>query len=842
MRTWQCIVSISIFVLLWYFSEFEQIWTQALCCFLCLMNFTLRNQDCNKKQARLETSTQTDDTDEETELQTKTGHHVGVIDEIDATRSGQTLSQTMQYPNTQRSLLQVFECAYAHLVKPWYTVPELVDSQPLHRALQTEFNLIVERVICKAENFNLSVTSVGCIRIFTQHLHKAKQSDGSPMFGSRSEEMAVLRSFSEALVRNLFPEYLLEAKLYQCFLNEIVATKALDVLVTYLCNPDNLNQMLVSQLDRVSSESSTGDRPNSDRKGTPSPVGCKKEEGFTDEAEDALSEVKKEKKKGNRVKEKIYKIVDKVKSKKPKKKKPKEENTILARGSAAMAADDESSRESSIRSNMDSDYDSETDVYLTTFFQEDMMEFKLPYEMWRVGKWAVRVTNVQRENEELCFTVHLEERNNPENLNWDVKKTQTDILQFHNLWQESEEMGSSTLPSVSAIVEKTKNDLDGAHIEEVRSALEHFLQELVSDTQLGQTLLVFQFLCPIALLLSNNEDNGGVWSFLNGLASFLTPGKDEDESHNPRGEDKLDEAGASVHHSGPMAQPACMDTNEEPKEDIIEGPIATNVRFRNGEPETEDQTSDEQDVVSDGRESPAESLDVSVNTSKLVSPSGHLSDSSSLQFDSVDGFTSAQTVEKTNKKEKLTHKKLNVEQKLKVKEKTGQLKEEKKESQTNVEQTEATKAIFELLKEIIVSSGNSVLIFLFDALLKAVQPLVKKKINNFLKMMHPTEVQIASYIDNFRENIWPEGNVPIQPPRDSEEKHATMEKALQLINSNLIVVVVLDSNVLILKKTEVETLFKIFQDTEENKKLVYKLLSYVLREFLPGETAKDFVF
>lgn len=47
----------------------------------------------------------------------------------------------------------------------------------------------------------------------------------SPAFSSRSEEMAVLRTFSEALVRNLFPEYLWQPKLYQCFLTEIVATK-----------------------------------------------------------------------------------------------------------------------------------------------------------------------------------------------------------------------------------------------------------------------------------------------------------------------------------------------------------------------------------------------------------------------------------------------------------------------------------------------------------------------------------------------------------------------------------------------------------------------------------------
>ncbi|XP_016087641.1 uncharacterized protein [Sinocyclocheilus grahami] len=853
MYTWRCFLAIVlVLVLVWYFSEFGQIWTQAFVCFLCFFNFPFKKQD-------RETSTQTDDTLEETEQQTKKAHHVGVSDETDA--AAQTESKTKHYPNVQRSLLQVFKCAYAHLVQPWYTVPELGDSQPLHRALQTEFNLVVERVICKAKNFDLSATSVGCVRIFTQHLHNAKQSDGSPVFGSRSEEMAVLRIFSEALVRNLFPEYLWKAKLYQCVLTEIVATKALDVLVTCLCNPDNLNQMVVLQLDRVTSKSSTGDLLNSDREGTPSSMGSEEAEVLTDEAEDGRSEDTKEKKKGNGIKERFSKFVDKVKSKKAKKKnhKKKKEQELLqralsARRSAVIEDDCASSREGSFRSGMDygMDYDSETDVYLTTNVQEDMMEFRLSYEMWRVGKWAVHVTNVQKENEELCFTLHLEEKNNPENLNWDVKKTQSEILNFHSLWQDT-----STLPTISAIVEKTKQDLDGAYAEEVGSALEHFLQELVSDAQLGHTQPVFQFLCPIVQLLSNKEHKGGVWSFLNGLASFLNPGQDEDESHNPRREEKLDGAGASVHNSGQStAQPACIDTDEEPKGGIVEGPNEETDTFKSREPDMEDQTSDEQDVVSDGQESLAESLDIFVNRSKLVSPSGHSSDllssvmnhTEGLQSDSVDGFTSAQSGGKTNKKEKLTQKKLHGPQKIKVKEKTGQLKDEmanqpqaqKKEPQNNWDQVEATKAIFELVKEI---TGNSVFINIFDAILKAVQPLVKKKINNFLKKMHPTEAQIASYIDNFREKMWPEGNAPIQPPHDSEEKHETKEKALQLINSKY-------SNSLILKKTDVETVFKIFQDTEENKKLVYMLLSYILGEFLPGEpafsaianlTVKDFV-
>ena len=46
-----------------------------------------------------------------------------------------------------------------------------------------------------------------------------------PLFGSRAEEMAVLRVFSEALVRNLFPESLYGLDVNRCALNEIVALK-----------------------------------------------------------------------------------------------------------------------------------------------------------------------------------------------------------------------------------------------------------------------------------------------------------------------------------------------------------------------------------------------------------------------------------------------------------------------------------------------------------------------------------------------------------------------------------------------------------------------------------------
>lgn len=111
------------------------------------------------------------------------------------------------------------------------------------------------------------------------------------------------------------------------------------------------------------------------------------------------------------------------------------------------------------------------------------MEFKLSYEMWRVGHWAVSIPLVRYkyrrrrgmsrgclichkrlcvkkeknilssdsvlifepdvclglqaswEDHQLTFTVHLEEKDSPENLHWDIKKTYMDIVYFRNRWQ-----------------------------------------------------------------------------------------------------------------------------------------------------------------------------------------------------------------------------------------------------------------------------------------------------------------------------------------------------------------------------------------------------------------------
>lgn len=151
-----------------------------------------------------------------------------------------------------------------------------------------------------------------------------------------------------------------------------------------------------------------------------------------------------------------------------------------------------------------------------------------------------------------------------------------------------------------------------------------------------------------------------------------------------------------------------------------------------------------------------------------------------------------------------------------------------KRDKPNWDQLGATKAFFDLLKEI---SGNSFIINLFDTVLKPVMHLIKKSVNSFLMKMNPSEAQMASYIDNLREKQWPVSPpVALRPPRSAEEKEEARDRAHHLISARY-------SNYFILKKSDVETVFKIFQDSEENKKLVYMLLSFLMRELLPGEDA-----
>ncbi|XP_029298260.1 uncharacterized protein LOC115015170 isoform X2 [Cottoperca gobio] len=678
--------------------------------------------------------------------------------------------------------------------------------------------------------------------------------------------LQVLREFSDALVRNFFHKSLWGHEVNRCALNEIVALKGLGLLVTWLSDPDNLNQLVVNQLDSVTPKGSVEELCGSDLDQTS--LASHEGEGEAEGSEVSLegagistSTRIKAKRKANKLKEGWSKFVDKVKSKKAKKKKMKKiEHELILRFMAIQSdvsnEDDVSSRESSIYSQQDSDReDSDLENYLTSV-QEDMMEFKLSYEMWRAGSWAVSIPHADWSDEELIFTFHLEEKGSPENLQWDIRKTYMDVLYFRNRWQDS-----TSLPSILVL---EVSDVNAEVKEEARVSVEHFLQELVSDNLIGHTQPVFQFLCPLDKLLNEDEHSGGVWRLLSGLAYFLTPGHEEEESSSPQTEAPkeiitssllpqstallLETPGASTERAGDVASiPTIVisqhDSSSAPPEEAEteNEPLSAANSDSSNENCSQDKTEDSDNPLTSHfklifkgltRSRSQESLVLTKTTSNGNTPdldaTPHCSQNGGEQGESSEGPSWLNFSARSNKKEKTCF--IRAKGKNQV---TSPRREDPQcqRSQVNWEQLEATKAMFDLLKEI---SGNSILINIFDAILKPVMPILKKKVNSFLSKMNPTEVQMAAYIDTLRDKQWPDLQPaappppPPHPPRTDEEKNETRDRAHNLINARY-------SNYLILKRTDMESVFNLFQDGEGNKTLVYMLLSFLLREFLPNE-------
>lgn len=854
MYLWRFSIAITL-GLVWYFSDCGRTVAQYFLCFLFCFSTPLLWGNAGR-----ESSTQTDEETQEKSLLETIGKQL-FGDLTDGASSSQPEPLESHFPQVKSSLQQVFECAYAQLVLPWYHVPEPCEDQPLHQVLSREFDFVIDRIIDRARDFDVCQAVIGSIRILTQHLHYAKQSDRELLFSSRAEEVAVLREFSDALVRNLFPKTLWGQELNYCALNEIVALKGLGLLVSWLSDPDNLNHLVVSQLDSATPKGSVDEPSGSD----PEQISLTSQDYEADvEHEGEGSQLSLEgaglepgngtrRKKRDKFRRGWNRFVDKMKSKKAKKKKMKQMEQELVMRIMAIQGDvsheeDASSREGSAHSQQDSDdrEDSDLENYLTSV-QEDMMEFKLSYEMWRVGQWAVTIPHADVQNEELIFTVHLEEKGSPENLQWDIRKSYMDIVHFYNRWQDS-----SSLPTILILEEGQEMD---EVKEETRLSVEYFLQEVVSDEVMGPSQPVFQFLCPLDKLLNEEVHYGGVWGLLSGLAYFLTPGQEEEEASSPQNEfskevtvPSLKSTSSSPDSPGVSSENA-SDASSPTLPTIIVSPCDTSEESRR-----EDEEENEPSSAASSGHDKAEDSDNPITThfkmlfkglsrsrsQESLSQTKITDDEEQAKLDgtphccpnreteTAEGSTQCSVSAQPNKKEKISFRVSNGISKAKGKDQGTLWRGEDfpgQKGQGNWEQQETTKVIFDLLKEI---SGNSILLNIFDAILKPVMPILKKKINSFLNKMNPTEAQMAAYIDSLRAKLWPASPAAPGAARTDEEKSETRERAHSLINAKY-------SNVLVLKKTDMETVFNIFQDREANKTLVYMLLSFLLREFLPNE-------
>ncbi|PWA18790.1 hypothetical protein CCH79_00005635, partial [Gambusia affinis] len=495
--------------------------------------------------------------------------------------------------------------------------------------------------------------------------------------------------------------------------------------------------------------------------------------------------------------------------------------------------------------------DSDLEEYLASV-QEDLMEFKLSYEMWRVGCWAVSIPQADWKDDELIFTIHLEEKGSPENLHWDIKKTYMDVVYFRNRWQDC-----TSLPTIFTLED---SEVSAEVKEEARASAEHFLQELVSDAMIGHTQVVFQFLCPLDKLMNEEEHHGGVWEILSGLACFLTPGQEEEENSSLQTEVPKENALTSPHPepTSLSAENNCNSTplqNESPLPQIV-------VSQYNAPPKQPEEAEDNphENCLQDSDNTVTSHFKMIIKGLSRSRSQESLSSSKAggdeeppdeTQRPVAEGPSGLSCSPKSDKKERTCFRMSGVAGKTKGKETMpGALQRgddsQGQRGQGSCEQLESTKAIIELLKEI---SGNSILINIFDAILKPVMPILKKKINSFLNKLNPTEEQMVAYIDALRSNLWPEIQQVTAPhTRTDEERKETRERAHDLINARY-------SHYLVLKKTDMESVFNIFQNREENKTLICvsispcqlpsgyfhcktcppMLLAFLLREFLPRD-------
>ncbi|KAJ8351222.1 hypothetical protein SKAU_G00226980 [Synaphobranchus kaupii] len=795
--------------LILFFSDFGLFIIKLGCQKLCFMTPT------NAITKILhEISTQTDLFQEEILCQDSgKDEYFCCADEIDTTDKIQELAHEvdLQCPNVKKSLQQVFQCAYSQLILTWYSVPESRDNQMLYRALGREFDIFVDRVITRASDINISAIAVDSVRILTQHLHNANQPDRGQLFSSRADELAVLRDLT------------------CCALNEIVALKVFELLVNWLSDPDNLNQLLVSHLDAMTLKSSMDALEELKREDTPSSLDSEGK-GVIADATEVLAIGVKPKKKGTNFKKKFSEFVN-LKLKETKKKltkKKKEEPMFRSLGNVRLrySLDDELPVPCSALYQQDYISDDSDLENCPLSVQEEMIEFKLSYEMWRLSSWVVSVKQVHEEGGELCFIICLEEANNPEKLHWDVSKSRMDIRQFHSSLQDI-----ANLPSIAELLESTERTVNDEFKEQARATLEKFLQGLVKDSRLCQSPEVFQFLCPLEELLTEEEAYGGVWSLLSGLAHILTPAKG-DEDVVAQGPAKSDDPGMEG------AEPESLAETEDEEADLKGSCDALYQWTANSGGLLPLDSGDNSKSLEEAPDFQAASLPFTepCEDDSSVRESHSRRDDGGQQDDCTDGLR-IPFIARAHKKDRPVPKpsdrvrnkrgkgQLNVGR---IEEYRTQESNRREMNQSGKEQREATKAIIDLLKEI---SGSPILWNICDVILKPFMPLLKRKVNSFLNKMNPTEPQIASYIDRLREKQWPAG-VPVisGPGRTDEQKSETKERAHQLINTKC-------SNAFFLKKNDVEAVFKLFQDTEENKKLFYMLLSFLLRELMPGESA-----
>ncbi|XP_041111880.1 uncharacterized protein LOC121318841 isoform X2 [Polyodon spathula] len=725
----------------------------------------------------------------------------------------QEFQPVAQYRHLKQSLRKVFECAYSQFVLLWYDAPEPRERQVLHQALLQEFHNSVDHLIHTTQHLETMTLAVGAIRILNQHLRISSLNEGKKQSQCRDEELALLRKCSESLIRNLLPPSLWGLDYMQHLVNEVVSLKVLDPLISMLSDPDHLNQWVVNLFDAAPAQLLAVETVVAEAEVNPPQEDERADEPQDPPMEETENAPEEKKKKMRFFKHVFSKLKIKKKNKKQSSRKedadPEPGNHSFRRLENSHPSLSEADTE---------DLDSGSVISYTENF------FVFSYEVWKVGYWEIMVLKVWEENEDLSFTIHIEERDHP--FQWNVKQTLTAFRQLLSCLKEA-----PGLSCISDIVESWRQPADDEFLEKARLKLEDLLKKLVLNHRVRQSEEFFSFLQPPESPLESDEPFMEVWRLVNSVVSFFAPGEKLEEDQNCS-EDTviLDEINGLDAASSALGGGDCETDSVPIRDHLVEDagdsvpPQAAEagVTDRGGAGSTGDEVCREDKAHWGDKPNPGQS-NIAYRALLIGSADSecNLSDSEDSEMEccikdsgskaslpnGIPPWNSGDVVDckclrgKTEKGEA----KLNTRQ----------------EAKTKKPEKEVTKAIFELLKEI---TDNSLLVHCFKLIPSSY--LAPK----LLSKLHLDEKQVTAHIENLCEKLWPNG-IPAEPSpeRTHTEKTQTKERAEELLLK------ILSPYSLVIKAKHVKSVFTTFQDLEANKTLLYMLFLFLCKALVPGD-------
>nr|XP_033802372.1 uncharacterized protein LOC117361316 [Geotrypetes seraphini] len=691
--------------------------------------------------------------------------------------------------SVQEALLRVLEYAYLWIFPLGNFPSKSYKLQPLYQLVVKEFIATIDIIKQKTEHIRGPRIVAILICILTQHLQECKQNTGQTkelIFQTPEKKMDFLRRYIKVCTDNWLPASLLKPKLLNLSLIEIITSKVLEPVLSRLSDPDFINQIVVVVLDPIAHEREQA----FGRQGAP-----QSNEGTDLRSMNEDSTVMKLKKKVKKAKN-IVSVPKKNKS---------NEQSIRRRPEASFETfqslySDEGiemlepeSQGERLREHKQPSQDLED-------LETKQCWAKLLCKLWKSGNMNIKIVDLQfpkdsGDAESIFCSIRIEDKDDPEDELWAVRKELNDFLQLQDKLCRDPDI-TRDFPELKKIPLKSiLEDQSNACLKRAEKLLNNFLQVLVKLIQASQNMDACLFFIPLE---GPDED----WDDLTDVFYELLNLVSEDDLSIKCNTGLADAAGENG--------TKCSEKYEVPEELAI-------------------------DHCESGY------------TKSYFSKFFHLQ---SLWTSSNSGkhhLTRKSKDERSIFRSLTNDDKKSLYQRMGTRKKKGNREHEPNERMQEEDVKKVlnklkdcpqplSEALQRVLKEICTESWpiGGILRMTMKTARWKVEKILEEKCKEYL-----SENKLASYVDHMREILWPHGR-PAAPnsERTSDMKIKTKAKSEALLSGITfddfwkITLPLIPS---VLKRIKLKpNLHNIFQNADDNERLIYMCLFYLSEELIPG--------